>query len=145
MKTILKTMTTLILLSLFTLSTSGFAQLPAPNPATLKDNMQNLGKEMKAISLAKGDPSKNLDSTESSKRIIDLLIDSIVLMPPKVAALNEPDQQKAAMADYQKLMAHMISLAGALKEDFALNQNTAANATLTEMVKAIQEAHKLFK
>ena len=128
-----RTLAALALLALPTLALADTA-------VGLKDNMKALGKLYKAIQATVGDRGQNTANADSAGKMVVLFQAVGKQMPDSIAQLP-PDQQKAALADFQRLINEEQKLSESLKAAFAAGDNTSAANIVNKMNLDKKEGH----
>lgn len=108
---------------------------------TVKDKMQEIGGLFKTISQTMGDATQNAANAQNAQKLADAFVATSPLVPPSIAQMSG-EEQKAAMAEYQDLLAEAASISLELKKAFE------TGAPVQQMVQALlairKEAHAQF-
>jgi hypothetical protein len=127
----------LLALALLTLPALAFADAPA---ASLKDNMKAIGKLYKSVQATVGDRGQNTANAASAGQMATLFTAVAKQVPDSITQLP-PNQQKAALADFQRLINAEEKFAESLKAAFAAGDNTAAADIVNKMNLDKKEGH----
>ncbi|MBY0314662.1 MAG: RebB family R body protein [Bdellovibrionales bacterium] len=124
-----------LVLSVVLFVSTAFAQV------TVKDKMQEIGGLFKTISQTMGDATQNAVNAQNAQKLADAFVATSSLVPPSIAQMSG-EEQKAAMAEYQDLLAEAASISLELKKAFE------TGAPVQQMVQALlairKEAHAQF-
>jgi hypothetical protein len=125
----------LLTLTLITLAAPAFADV-----ASLKDNMKALGGLYKAIKASVADRGQNTANAQNADKMIALFKAAREQIPDSITSLPAP-AQKAAIADFQRLIDAETQFATDLKAAFAAGNNTAAAGIVNKMDLDKKEGH----
>lgn len=102
---------------------------------TVKDKMQEIGGIFKTISQTMGDATQNAANAENAQKLADAFIATSPLVPPSIAQMTG-EEQTAAMAEYQDLLAEAASISLDLKKAFE------TGAPVQDIIKALLDIRK---
>lgn len=136
--------TLLVLLAVFSITTSASKVFAGDPPANLEEVMKALEVESKAIGLQIDNRDANVDSATRSLTMRGLFVAALDFLPEKIEKAKE-DEKLALVRLYDKFLAQEIVLTSDLVSNFVAGENDKAKLTNAEIVKVKREAHKLFK
>jgi hypothetical protein len=118
--------------------------LPALAAPSLKDNMKSIRRSLNAIKMTVDDRAQNSANAQHAETIATLFKTARDQIPETITSLPAP-AQKAAIADYQRLIDMEARYARELKAAFLAQDNAKASGLVDKMDHEKREGHQKYK
>jgi len=113
-------------------------------PATLKQNMKQIGQLMHTILMGENDPTQDALNAHVAEQVAQVLTYAKSQVPDSISSL-ESNAQAAAFADYQSLIEQEITLSHQLSSAFSGHQSSTVTSVVQQMLDLSKTGHERYK